>query len=61
VAAYVLTVKDNTAVTNGDYTSEEMTVTAGDVVDTIFEHNGWYWCKRTTDSKEAWVDKNNLK
>ena len=61
VAARILMIKDTAVVVNEDYTSEKMTVFAGDVVDTIFELNGWYWCKRILDSKEAWIDKKNLK
>jgi len=61
VTAEILTINENTAWINDNYTSEEMTVSAGDIVDTIYELNGWYWCKRVSDSKEAWVDKSNLK
>jgi hypothetical protein len=60
VAIGILTVTGNTAVVNEDYTSEEMTVSTDDIVDTLYELNGWYWCRRLSDSKEAWVDKGNL-
>ena len=60
VAVGILTRDGDSAVVNEDYTSEEMTVTAGDIVETIYELNGWYWCKRPADGKEAWVDKGNL-
>jgi len=60
VAIRVLSMQDNTAVVKESYTSEEMTVMAGDIVDTIYELNGWFWCKRLSDLKEAWVDKSNL-
>ena len=61
VAAGILTIQGNTASVSENYTSEEMTVAAGELVDTIYELNGWCWCKRVSDSKEAWVDKSNLK
>lgn len=61
VADRIITVENGIASVNEDYTSEEMSVLAGDLVDTVYELNGWYWCKRLSDSKEAWVDKNNLK
>jgi len=61
VAAGILTIKGNTAIVNENYTSEEMTVFAGDIIDTIYELNGWYWCTRASDSKEAWIDIGNLK
>jgi hypothetical protein len=61
VADHIMTINDDIAVVNENYISEEMTVTAGDIVDTIFDLNGWCWCRRIADSKEAWVDKKNLK
>ena len=60
VAIRVLSMQENTASVNENYTSEEMTVTAGYIVETIYELNGWYWCKRLSDLKEAWIDKSNL-
>ena len=61
VAAHLLTMAGNMAIANARYTSEEMTVASGDIVDTVYELNGWYWCKRLSDQKEAWVEKGNLK
>ena len=60
VAIRVLSMQENNASVNENYTSEEMTVTAGDIVETIYELNGWYWCKRLSDKKEAWIEKSNL-
>ncbi|MEA4822658.1 MAG: hypothetical protein VB111_00890 [Clostridiaceae bacterium] len=62
VAAGILTANgDGTAIVQQTYTSEEMSVLHGDTVETVYELNGWYWCKRKSDFKEAWIDKNNLK
>ncbi len=61
VAAHIITVQDGIASVTQSYTSEEMTVSTGDVIDTIFELNGWYWARRISDQKEAWVDKLNLR
>jgi len=61
VPAGILTIDGDTAVVTENYTSEEMSVSAGEIVDTIYELNGWYWCKRISDEKEAWIAKNNLK
>ena len=60
-AAGILNITGGTAIVTEKYTSEEMTVTSGDTVETMYELNGWYWCKRLSDSKEAWIDKGNLK
>lgn len=62
VAAGILALNgDDTAIVEKTYTSEEMSVSSGDTVEITYELNGWYWCKRVSDSKEAWIDKNNLK
>jgi len=60
VAIVVLEMQENTAMVKERYTSEEMTVIAGDIVETIYGMGGWWWCKRLSDSKEAWIDKSNL-
>ena len=57
----ILEISGDAATTTEDYTSEEMAVAAGDTVDTIRELNGWFWCRRVSDDKEAWVDKGNLR
>jgi len=61
VAVGILKITENIAIVMEDYTSEEMTVASGDIVNTCHELNGWYWCKRQSDSKEAWIDKGNLR
>ena len=60
VAAEILEIEGSMAILKEGYTSEEMTVSKGDIIDTIYEQNGWYWCRRVSDLKEAWVDKGNL-
>ena len=61
VAKHVLSVNNGVGIATDNYTSKEMSVTAGDRVDTINELNGWYWCIRKTDYKTGWVAKDNLK
>ena len=61
VAERILVVAGDVATATEVYTSEEMTVARGDVVETICELNGWCWCRRSADGKVAWVDKGNLK
>ena len=60
VAVGILKITENEAIAIENYTSEEMTVSSGDIVDALHELNGWCWCKRASDSKEAWIDKGNL-
>ena len=61
VPMHILTMKNRIGVAKEDYTSKEMAVMSRDVVDTIYELNGWYWCKRQSDSEMGWVAKDNLK
>ena len=56
----ILEIEDEAATVGEAYTSEEMAVTTGDIVDTIRELNGWFLCRRVNDGKVAWVDKGNV-
>lgn len=60
VAVGVLSMENEVGTVLKDYTSKEMTVSAGELVDTIYELNGWYWCERSSDHELGWVAKNNL-
>lgn len=60
VAMHILSITGDTGVSTQNYSAKEMTVSAGDVVDTVYELNGWYWCVRRKDSEEGWIAKNNL-
>ncbi len=60
VAVDVLSMENGVGKVLQDYTSKEMTVAKGDIVDAIFELNGWYWCSRSSDGETGWVAKNNL-
>lgn len=62
VAACLLTpgTEDNRACANENYTSEELPVFAGDIVEPLYECSGWHWCRRISDAKEGWVEAANL-
>ncbi len=60
VAMGVLKLDNGNGIATQDYTSKEMAVLCGDIVETLYELNGWYWCKRQSDGDIGWVAKNNL-
>ena len=61
VAENILSIKDGAGVAAQDYTAKEMSVAAGEIVDAMYELNGWYWCARVKDADEGWVAKDNLR
>lgn len=61
VATQLITKQGEIGIVNQDYSSKEMTVCAGDLVNSDEELNGWYWCTRVFDSECGWIPKVNLK
>lgn len=43
-----------------DYTSKEMSIIEGDILEAIYELNGWFWCSRPSDGETGWVAKNTV-
>ena len=52
-------VSEFTCTMRRDYTSRELTVTKGDLVEVILEESGWAYA-RATDNSEGWVPLDNL-
>jgi hypothetical protein len=61
VAVDFLTINGDIGIATRDYTAKEMTVSVGDIVDTKYELNGWYWSVRQSDSESGWIDKKMVK
>jgi len=49
----------NTGTMHFDYSTQELTVTAGEIVTGAKEESGWAWCT-TQQSKSGWVPLNCL-
>ena len=60
VATDILEINGDSGKAICNYTAKEMTVLIGDIVDTQYELNGWYWCIRQHDSEQGWIDKKIL-
>ncbi len=60
VAVNALSIDGDVGVAIEDYTAKEMSIAVGDIVDTIYELNGWYWCIRLNGSEFGWIAKENL-
>ena len=60
VAVHTLKIENGIGTALEAGTSKEMTVCAGDIIDTLRELNGWYWSIRKSDNETGWVAKDNL-
>ena len=58
---HILSIQGAEATVKEDYSSKEMEVNSGDIVESVHELNGWHWCIRVSDLEKGWVAKDNLK
>ncbi len=55
----LITQTDDGLVASRDFSAVELTCSAGDAVDIVWETHGWAWC-RTDDGGEGWLPLRNL-
>ena len=55
----LVTETDDGPIASRDFSAVELTCSAGDAVDIVWETHGWAWCRKG-DGSEGWVPLRNL-
>jgi len=55
----LITETDDGPIASRDFSAIELTCSAGEAVDVIWETHGWAWCRKS-DGREGWVPLRNL-
>lgn len=56
----IIQIENDYGIVTNDYSAKELDVSKGDIVDGVFELNGWLWCNIANDSEAGWLPKEKI-